>query len=225
MTTGLTVPPAAVLAGVLLLLAVSPVLAGWSAALAGDRAADTGRWWRWRQVSRSRLATVAAVAVVLGLAATAGRPWPAWWLFAAGGAVLVVVDAQVHLLPARLVYPLGAAIAVSLVATAAATGQWDRLLRALLATAAVTAAWLAIAVAAPTAFGLGDVRLFALTGGLLGWDSWTAVLYAEMAAFLFAGLTAVIAAVRSPRSSRRTARVPMGPAIIAGALAATWLSS
>lgn len=220
--TSLAVPPAGVLVGVLLLLAVSPVLAGWSAGLAAGRDSDTGPWWRWRPVSRSRLATTAAVAAAIGVAAAAGRPWPGWWLFAAGGAVLIVVDVQAHLLPARFVYPLGAAIAVSLAATAVATGEWDRLLRAALATAAVTAVWLAIALASPAAFGLGDVRLFALTGGLLGWTSWTAVLYAELAAFFFAGLTAVIVAVRSPRGGRRAERVPMGPAIFVGALVATW---
>lgn len=225
MTTGLAAPPGDVLVGVLLLLAVSPVLAGWSAGLAGGRDADPGRWWWWRPVSRSRIATVAGVAAALGVAAAAGRPFLAWWLFAAGGTVLVIVDIEAHLLPARLVYPWGAVIAVSLVATAAATGEWDRLLRAALATAAVTAVWLVVAIAAPTAFGLGDVRLFALTGGLLGWTSWTAVFYAELAAFLLAGLSAIIVVVTAPRGDRRGARVPLGPAIIAGTLLASWMST
>ena len=59
--------------------------------------------------------------------------WSAWWLFAAGGAVLCVVDAEHHLLPARFVYPLAAAVLVVLAVTAAVTGEPDRLLRAVLA--------------------------------------------------------------------------------------------
>jgi hypothetical protein len=108
--TGLQVGPGAGPVGPILLgasllgvLAVSPLLAGWSAALS---AGLKHGWWRPRRVSLSRWALVAAAAVALVVAAAAGRPWPAWLLLAAAGAVLVVVDAQQHQLPARLVYPL-----------------------------------------------------------------------------------------------------------------------
>ena len=206
-----------VLVGVVVLLAASPVLAGWTAALADG----TQRWWGWRRVSRSRLLTVAVVAVGLGVSASAGRPWPAWLLFAAGGTVLAIVDAQHHLLPARLEYPLGAAIGLIFTTTALATGEWDRLLRAVLATAVVAIGWSIVALAAPLAFGLGDVRLFTLTGGLLGWTSWTAVLHAEIAGFLLAGVTAVVI-TRTVKGDRGSGmRVPLGPALIVGSILAT----
>ena len=52
-------------------VAVSPLLASWTAALvAGDRAA----WWRSRPVSISRWATVTAVTVTMTVLATAGEP-------------------------------------------------------------------------------------------------------------------------------------------------------
>ena len=51
-------------------LAVSPLLASWTAALAaGDRAA----WWRPRPVSISRWATVTAVTLLMAVLATAGQ--------------------------------------------------------------------------------------------------------------------------------------------------------
>jgi leader peptidase (prepilin peptidase)/N-methyltransferase len=211
---------AVLVAGLVLVLAVSPLLAGWSAALAGQVRAG---WWRPRQVGWRRWAIVAVTAAGLTAAAAAGRPWPAWWLFAAGGAVLLVVDAHQHLLPARLVYPLGAVVAAALVVAAILGGEWDRLLRAVLAAAVVAAGWLAVKFAAPASVGLGDVRLFALTAGLLGWLSWWAVLYGEMAAFGLAGIMAVLTVILTPRHPIRGRQLPLGPAIIVGALLVTWL--
>lgn len=211
---------AALAAGLVLVLAVSPLLAGWSVALAGQVRAG---WWRPRQVGWRRWAIVAVTAVLLTAAGAAGRPWPAWWLFAAGGAVLLVVDAQQHLLPARLVYPLGAVVAAALVVAAIVGGEWGRLLRAVLAAAVVTIGWLAVKFAAPAAVGLGDVRLFALTAALLGWLSWWAVLYGEMAAFVLAGIMAVLTVILTPRRPIRGRQIPLGPAIIVGALLVSWL--
>ena len=107
MTTG----PWQVVPSVMAAVAVSPLLACWSAALAGGQRAG---WWRPRPVGLPRWACVAAVAVAMVLLATAGHPAPAWWLLAAGGAVLAAVDVQTHLLPARFTYPLAATITVAL---------------------------------------------------------------------------------------------------------------
>jgi len=214
------VGPVLLAASFIVVLAVSPVLAGWSAALAGG---VRDGWWRPRRVSWRRWGTVAATAVLLTAAAAAGRPWPAWWLFAAGAAVLLVVDAQHHLLPARLVYPLAAAVAAALTVAAISGGEWHRLLRAVLAAAVVAAGWLAVKFAAPAAVGLGDVRLFALTAGLLGWLSWLAVLYGEMVAFVLAGIMAVLMIVPRPGQAIRGRQVPLGPAIIVGALLVCWV--
>ena len=161
--------------------------------------------------------------MLLSGAAAAGRPWPAWWLFATGAAVLLVVDVQRHLLPARLVYPMAVVVAAALTVAAIRSGEWDRFGRAVLAAAVVAAGWLAVKFAVPAAVGLGDVRLFALTAGLLGWLSWWAVLYGEMAAFLLAGIVAVGMVVLAPRRPLRGRQVPLGPAIIVGALIVCWL--
>lgn len=214
------IQPWLVAAGVLLVVALSPILASWSTALANGM---HDHWWWPRAVSVKRWAIVAVTGTSLALVATAGRPWLAWVLLAAAGAVLIVVDAQRHLLPARLVYPLAITEAAVLIATAIANGEGDRLLRAFLAAASVTAIWLVILFAAPSAFGLGDVRLFGLTAGLLGWASWWAVLYGELAAFLLAGAAAIALLVGSPAHRHRRAPVPMGPAIVVGAMIVCWL--
>ena len=201
---------------------VSPILASWTIGLGTDRAASNARWWQPRQVGAQRLILVAAVAALLTAGAAGGVPLVAWWPFAAAGAVLCVIDAQHHLLPGRLVYPLAVVVLAALGVSAAVTGEPERLLRAIIAAAAIGAAWFAIAFVAPAAMGLGDVRVAAVTAGLLGWTSWPAVLAGQLAAFGFAAVTATILSIAHPRVGRAR-QVPMGPALIAGAIVATWL--
>src|SRR6478672_6792390 len=99
---------------------MSPLLAAWTVGLTTDQDAGRALWWRPRSVSARRLVTVAAVAAVLGACVVGGDPLVAWWLFACGGAVLCVVDVEHHLLPARLLYPLAAAVLVVLAVAAVA---------------------------------------------------------------------------------------------------------
>jgi len=211
--TGLTPVVAAV--------TVSPLLAAWTVGLTTDT--DTGvTWWHPRRVPAHRLMVVTAVAAVLAACAAGGTPLAAWWLFAAGGAVLSVVDTQHHLLPARIVYPLAAMVFVALALSAVMAGEPDRLLRAVLAAAVVGGAWFTVAFIAPPAVGLGDVRVAALAAGLLAWTGWPAVLAGQLAAFGLAAVTAGIIAATGPAAGRAT-QVPMGPALILGALLAAWL--
>ena len=96
----------------------------------------------------------------------------AWWILAAGGAVLAVVDAQTHLLPARFTYPLAAAVGIALVIGSMTGGDPAALLRAAAAAATIFAITMAIRFLSPPAMGLGDVRAATLTAGMLGWTGW-----------------------------------------------------
>ena len=200
---------------------VSPLLAAWTVGLTADGDADMP-WWHPRQVSAHRLVTVAAVATVLAGCAAGGTPLAAWWLFATGGTVLCVADTQHHLLPARIIYPLAAAVLAVLALTAVTAGEPHRMLRAVLAAAVVGGGWFTVAFIAPPAVGLGDVRVAALAAGLLGWTGWPTVLAGQLAAFGLAAVTAGIIAATCPAAGRAT-QVPIGPALIVGALAAAWL--
>jgi leader peptidase (prepilin peptidase)/N-methyltransferase len=198
--------------GLVAAVAVSPLSAAWTAALADGQRVG---WWRPRAVSAGRWVTVTAVTVALVVLAAAGTPPVAWWLLAVGGGVLAVVDAQTQLLPARLTYPLAGAI------------DAEPLLRAALAALTVGALWFAVCFLSPRTTGLGDVRLAALTSGVLGWVSWADAWQGQVLALLFAGLTAVAMALTNRRGTRRGLRrlvtVPMGPAMIAGSVLALWL--
>ena len=200
----------------------SPLLAGWTVELTTDPLALTVRWWQPRPVGAPRLILVAAVGAILTAGAVGGAPLVAWWLFAAAGAVLCVVDVEHHLLPGRFVYPLTAVVFAALGVSAVLAGEPERLLRAFLAAVVVGAVWFAVAFTAPSGMGLGDVRVAALAAALLGWTSWSAVLAGQLAAFGLAVVTAAILAITRPQAGRAM-QVPMGPALIAGAILATWL--
>ena len=168
--------------------------------------------------------TTAAPAVLLGAAAAVLAPPPAWWLLGTGGAVLAVVDWRTHRLPARFVHPLAAVVAVVLVGTAAVTGDWPALARAVLAAVLVGALWFVVAFVSPAAVGMGDIRVAALTAGLLGWLGWPAVLLGQLAAFDPRRRSPRPRHGRRPDADDRGLRVPMGPALIAGAFLAAALS-
>ena len=154
--------------------------------------------------------------MLAGLAAGA-TPVPAWWIFATGGTALAVIDTEHHLLPARIVYPFAATLFVVLALSAVVTGEPGRLVRAVLAAAAVGVVWFSVAFIAPTALGLGDVRMAALTAGMLGWIGWSAVLAGQVATIGLALATAGVMSV-TRTGLTRTTQVPMGPAFVLGAL-------
>jgi len=154
--------------------------------------------------------------------ATAGQPGPAWWILAAGGAVLSVVDAQTHLLPARFTYPLAAAVSCVLIIGSITGGHPAALLRAAAAAATIGAISFAIRFLSPPALGMGDVRVATLTAGLLGWTSWATLWQGQVLIALLGGLTAIGLRISTPTPGLRFA-VPMGPAIFVGSLLALWL--
>jgi leader peptidase (prepilin peptidase)/N-methyltransferase len=203
-----------------LAVAVSPVLASWSAQLACD--GDAAPWWRPRRPSLRRWLVVTAVAAGLAVAATSGRPQPAWWLLATGGAVLVVVDAERFRLPARFTYPFGGAVLATLVVAALVDRAPSPLLRALTAMAIVAGLWFVAALASPRSVGLGDVRLAGLTAAALGWLGWQQVLLGQALTAILAVLTAAVVAIAHPELRSRRMPVPMGPAMIGAAVIACW---
>ncbi|HEY5114206.1 MAG TPA: hypothetical protein VIJ00_01640, partial [Nakamurella sp.] len=117
---------------------------------------------------------------------------------------------------------LAAVILAILALAAVMAGEPDRFLRAVLAAVLVGGGWFTVAFIAPPAVGLGDVRVAALAAGLLGWTGWSSVLAGQLAAFGLAAVTAGIISATGPDAGR-AAQVPMGPALIVGALAVAWL--
>jgi leader peptidase (prepilin peptidase) / N-methyltransferase len=162
------------------------------------------------------LAVVTAAAWAL-LAAARGlsADLPAFLLVAMLGAAMAYVDVAEHRLPDWLTYPAFAG-AAGLLAVAAASTGWTDYGRAWLGAFAMTAGFLVLALLRPGELGLGDVKLAASLGLLLGWMGWGEVLLGAFAAFLLGGLYSV-GLLLTGRANRRS-QIPFGPFMLAGAL-------
>jgi leader peptidase (prepilin peptidase)/N-methyltransferase len=80
-----------------------------------------------------------------------------------------------------------------------------------------------VALISPAAIGLGDVYVAAIGSGLLGWASWRHVVAGQVLIWLLGPVALAAVAVARPATRGLRMAVPMGPALIVGALAATWL--
>jgi leader peptidase (prepilin peptidase) / N-methyltransferase len=167
---------------------------------------------------------VASAVVLAGLLCgavllTGARPATAAYAWAAGAAVVLAqVDLAVHRLPDRVTYPAAAVGAAALLADAALLGTWPALGRALLAAAVAGGVALLAALAGPSGLGLGDVKLLALLGLLLGWAGWGALL-AGVFLGLLAGAAVSLVLLATRRAGWRTP-VPFGPPLLVGAVLA-----
>ena len=100
----------------------------------------------------------------------------------------------------------------------AAVGGHDlgALLRAVMASVALAAAYLLLALVRPGQLGGGDVKLAALIGLALGWLSWPAVLYGAALGFALSAIVS-LALLAARRISLR-GEICFGPFMLGGAL-------
>lgn len=139
----------------------------------------------------------------------------AYVAFAAAGIALAIIDARTHRLPNAIVLPLWGACALLLAASAATGAGVEPLLRALLGSLVLFAAFLALRIASPRGMGGGDVKLAGVVGMLLAWIGWEALVVGVAAGFVLGGLFGV-ALIIVRRAHRRTA-IAYGPWMLAGA--------
>ncbi|HET9972570.1 MAG TPA: A24 family peptidase [Streptosporangiaceae bacterium] len=166
---------------------------------------------------------VAELVTALVLAAAAARASSGWELAALVWLALIAVplafiDAAVQRLPDLLTISAFAGTLVLLGAAEATAHQPWLLVRAVIGAAALAGFYLALWLLFPDQLGLGDAKLAASVGLVLGWTSWQALLTGT---FLGLALAAVCggALIAAHRASR-TSQLPLGPFMLAGALAA-----
>jgi len=165
----------------------------------------------------------AAVVALLAARASSVPELAALTLLATGAITLAFIDAAVHRLPDRLTLSLGAGV-IGLLAAASATGhQWDGLLRAVLAAAALAGFYLTLLIAVPTGSGPGDVKFSLPLGAMLGWYGWPVLFTGTLCTFLGAGAYA-LALLVGRRASRRDT-FALGPFMAAGAFIAILAAS
>lgn len=140
----------------------------------------------------------------------------ALYLYNAGR--LGIIDARSHLLPNRILAPWFVGALVLLAAGALLAGEPRTLLRAVLGSVILFAAYLLLHLVAPSGMGLGDVKLAAVLGLYLGFVSYVHLLWATVLAFVIGALwTAVLLIAR--RLTLRSS-VAFGPFMLIGAATA-----
>ena len=146
---------------------------------------------------------------------------PAVLAFIFGGVLLAVIDWKVQRLPTRIVYFTLAGVGAGLVFASLVEWDWVPLATAvaggLLFANAFFLIWLFTnKYAGMMILGLGDVRLAAVLGLLLGWYGLPYVLYGAIAGHLLAVAVAIGTCIHKRKLHMRYS---FGPPLIAGALA------
>lgn len=156
--------------------------------------------------------------VVVGLRFGLDPVLPAYLYLVAVGLALAVIDLDTHKLPNILTLPSYPVALVLLALAALLHSAGGSLLRAVLGGAAMYVFYLVLHLVQPKGMGYGDVKLSGVLGlytAWLGWGPWAVGLFFG---FLFGGAWGIVLLV-SGRGGRKT-RVPFGPFMLAGVLAA-----
>ena len=142
---------------------------------------------------------------------------PAYLYLGAIGAALTLIDLDVHRLPDLIVLPSYPIVFVLLLVPTVVTGQWEALLRGVLAGLALFVGYLMLALISPGGggLGLGDVKLAGVLGLLLGWLGWSPAIVSVLAAFIIGGFIALILLLL--RRTSRSSSIAFGPSMILGA--------
>jgi leader peptidase (prepilin peptidase)/N-methyltransferase len=163
--------------------------------------------------------TVTAGALVTGLLGATIGPTPLLLVLlpaALLGILLSAIDLRCLRLPDPLVALLALVTIVPLTLGGLLAGEPGRLGRAALAALLSGTIYLVVALLPGAGLGLGDVKLATVLGFTLGFIGWPAVVAGLVAPHLING-PAVLVLLAIRRVGRRTA-LPLGPALLAGAL-------
>lgn len=144
-----------------------------------------------------------------------------WWAvpamaFAGPAVAAAMIDLEVHRLPDRLVAAATVLVVGALVVAAVMTRRWEVAGRAFTCGMLLFTVMLGLAMVG--SLGGGDVKLAGPLGAVLGVHSWGAVWAGVLAGFVIAGVVGIAMAVACRRSWWHV-QVPMGPGLVAGALA------
>lgn len=167
------------------------------------------------------LAAVGLAGTYAALTAGAKTPQllPAALVLALAAVWVVWIDLDVHRIPNRVLAVAAPAVAVTGWAGAIVMGEWARIWTSLAAAAALVVLYYVLAYFGD--LGLGDVRLAAVAGLLLGLHGWGTVVRGTVATMILGGLAAIVLLAAG---RRRTSELAFGPAIVVGALIAVTLT-
>jgi leader peptidase (prepilin peptidase)/N-methyltransferase len=169
---------------------------------------------------RYPLVEAAGGGIFLAAALRTGVNWnlPPTLALLGGLLALALIDLEHHLLPKRIVYPVLVIVSALIVLGGSATGEWRRILIALICASTWFGLFFFINLISPRSLGFGDVRLAFLLGLALGW---LGAAYAVLGFFAAnaSGALVGVALIATKRIERDTA-IPYGVFLAVGALIA-----
>jgi leader peptidase (prepilin peptidase)/N-methyltransferase len=166
--------------------------------------------------------TAAVVGLLLGR--FGGQPdMIAFGFFGALGVALAAIDIAVKRLPNRLTLP-AYPVLIALLAVAALIGDDIAALgRALLGCLALSGCFLVLGLIRPGQLGGGDIKLAGLTGLVLGWLGWPALIAGGALAFVLAAIVGL--ALLAARRLKLQSAMSFGPFLVGGAVLAALMSA
>ena len=175
---------------------------------------------------RTRLGPWTSLTTVLGAASFGALTWALWpspilpaaLLIAGLSLLLVPIDIAVLRLPDRLVGIAFLGTVAVLGVASVLTGNYGALLRAGLAGLVLFGTYLILALVPGAGLGFGDVKLVGVLGLLLGWLGWPYVLAGAFLPHLLNGPIVLILLLIG--RLKRKSSLPLGPALLVGALLA-----
>jgi leader peptidase (prepilin peptidase) / N-methyltransferase len=168
------------------------------------------------------LATAAVLTLLLGR--FGGQPdVVAFAFFGAIGVALAAIDIAAQRLPDRLTLPAYPILIAMLGVAALLGGDAAALGRALLGCLALSGCFLVLALVRPGHLGGGDIKLAGLTGLLLGWLGWPALIAGAALAFVLSAIVSL--ALLAARRITLHSAMSFGPFLVAGTVLAALMSA
>ena len=129
--------------------------------------------------------------------------------------IVAAIDLQKQIIPNKVMYP---AIPLALAAmgiVALVRGDYHIIVGSLIGMVVIAAPWALFAMVFPRGFGMGDAKLAAFTGAILGWKSELVGFFIGIALGALVGVVLMVLGKKGRKS-----RIPFGPFLAAGALIA-----
>ena len=137
-------------------------------------------------------------------------------------ALVSIVDIKERRIPNRITYPSIIAIFFFMTVLGQFANTGPQYSRAIFGLLFAFCFFLSLHLINPQGIGLGDVKLAALLGLTLAWDSFDALIYGVFSIFIVSGIYSLILIIRNPKMI--SGSIPFAPFMTVGYLIGTLLN-
>ncbi len=157
-----------------------------------------------------------AIGMLVGWRVGLVRELPAFLLLGFVSVIVLLVDARLHKIATRMIYPATALGFVLLAIAGLTSGRREAVLVAALGGLAASAFIWLLVIVYPAGMGDGDARLVLFLGMYLGWHGWRYVYLGLTAGFLLGSIFGLV--IAAAKGTGRKTKFAFGPYLCAGAM-------